>query len=115
MISVCSVAKVLLNRPEFTGSNTGLAFGTKFRMNLRRLLFFPGYGVTRAGLETEAAHLALFWIYLEANQRCTDQGRAVFFLDVAFVFMPEVADGREHRVGGRLPKSAMGHPYDVAA
>jgi len=39
----------------------------------------------------------------------------VFILDVAFVLMAEVADGREHRVGGRLPEAAMGHPYDVPA
>ena len=63
---------------------------------------------------TEPAHLALLFLHFKADQGRADQGTAMLVLDMFFVFLPEMADGGKHRVGGRLPQPAMGHPNDVA-
>src|SRR3989304_5569942 len=74
LCSLCSLWLRLFNRPEPAGPDAGFALGTKVWVDPGRLLLFPGYGVARAGLEAEPAHLAFFFDYFEANQGRTYQG-----------------------------------------
>ena len=118
LCALCGPAvKHLFNRPEAAGPDAGFALGTKVRVDLGRLLLFPGNGLARAGLETEAAHLAFFFDHLEADQGRTDQRRTMLILDMFLVLMPEMAQRRKHRVEAsrnQAPAAFLLHDTDAA-
>src|SRR5208337_3609576 len=50
--------------------------------------------------------------HLVGDQGLADLSRAFFLPDMRLVFLPEIADGGEHRVGRRLPQTAKGGLFD---
>ena len=109
------IAERLFYRPEPAGPDAGFTLRTEVFVDLGRLFLFPGNGITGAGLETEPAHLAFFFIYLKVNQGGAYQGPAMFILNVFLIFFTEMAGGGQHRVRGCLPEPAVGQHHDVAA
>lgn len=74
------------------------------------LLALSRDAVLRAVLGAEAATGTCLRVYVIGYQRLTYTGRALLVPDVGLVFLAEVIDGGEHRVGGRGPQAAERPP-----
>src|SRR5512134_979595 len=91
---------------EAAGVVTGGALSALLLVDDRHPALFPGNGVHRADLEAEAAFLAGVLHHLELEQFLAGVRRAALLLDVRLVLVPEVANGGEDGIGGRLPEAA---------
>ena len=70
------------------------------------LLEFSGYCISRTYLLACSALLALFRDNAILDESLTDTGRTFFIFYMGFIFISEVADGAQYRIGGGAAESA---------
>ena len=90
---------------SLTANPALLAFGW---IDQTDLFFSPSDGPVGAGPLAVAAAVALFGINGIVDQGLADSGRTMFLQDVGLVFLPEVAQGGQNRIGRRFPQPAEG-------
>ena len=83
------------------------------RIDHVRLLLLAADAVGRALLGAEHAAGAGLGVDVVRDQRLALAGRAALLVDMRFVFIAEVPDGREHRVGRRAAEGAERALEDV--
>jgi asparagine N-glycosylation enzyme membrane subunit Stt3 len=96
------------NGVKFTAVVADAAFDAFVLIDFMGLFLFPDNGFLGALLETEGAAGAGFGIDFIVKQRFADAGRHILLLDVGVVFIPEVENGGQHRVGCRRAQAAKG-------
>jgi hypothetical protein len=80
--------------PEFTLVIAGQAFDTLVRVDAGELFFLPLDGFHRTSPETHSAFGAQILLDPEFQEFDAPFGRAAFFINMGFEFMPEIAQRR---------------------
>ena len=99
-----------IDRIEFAFFKTGHALDAFLFVDDGDRLLFPGNGLDRAGPETGAALGTEIRIHFEFEQCNAALGRAAFLVYVGIVFVLEIAQRREDRVGSGLSQAAQEKP-----
>src|ERR1035438_8967426 len=95
------------DRVNFAGCRAGAAFDAQLRIDVVRLLLFSSDCLRGAGFDAQSAAFALDLIDLRAQQRLAPARSAALFEDVLFVFLAEIAQGRENRIRRSLSQAAQ--------
>ena len=97
-----------------TIGDTGHALDALGLVDNGRFLLLPRDGVRRAFFEADAALDAFFLIHLEFEKRRAAFGGTGLVNDVGLILIPEVLEGRKHRVGSGLSQAAQGFGLMIA-
>jgi hypothetical protein len=114
-LMVSSMASPSVDAVKRTGLEAGQAAHAFFAVDAGGLLPGPGHGPGRAGLVTQPAFAAARLVHLEFEQGHATFGRAALFNDVGLEFVPEMAQGRQDRVGRGLAEAAQDASVITAA
>src|SRR3989339_1116905 len=91
---------------------TSSAFDAFVLKNFVELFFSALNGFHRTHQTATPTAVAFLVVHPEGDQRFTDLGRTFLLGNVGLVFIPEVFDGGEDRIGGGLPQAAQGRLLD---
>ena len=102
-----SILKKLKNRIKLAVTDTCHTLDTLVFVDDGHFFFLPDNRLHRTASETEAAFCAKIRVDFEFQQGNAALGGAALVVNVRVVFVPEVPQGGQNRVGRGLPQPAQ--------